>query len=104
MKKKEIIECLNGEHDSVLFKQANEMKERYFHKNVFIRGLIEFSNYCIRNCNYCGLRKDNSQLRRYRLTHEDIVETVRSIDKSGIKTIVLQSGEDYGYTKDMVLL
>lgn len=61
--------------------------------HVFARGLIEFSNICWRNCHYCGLRAQNSALRRYRLSRERVLEAARSAADCGVDTIVLQSGE-----------
>lgn len=61
--------------------------------HVFARGLIEFSNICRRNCLYCGLRAQNRALRRYRLSHEQILDAARLAASCGVDTIVLQSGE-----------
>ena len=62
--------------------------------DVHLRGIVEFSNYCIKNCLYCGLRKDNCALERYRMTADEIVDAARAGAEAGLKTIVLQSGED----------
>ena len=67
---------------------------------VYLRGLLEFSNYCLRNCLYCGLRRENTRLTRYRMTEEAILKAAESIAASGIWTVVLQSGDDPYYTKD----
>ena len=64
---------------------------------MFLRGIIEFSNYCAQNCLYCGLRRDNDRLPRYRLTKEAILAAVADIAALGIGTVVLQSGEDPWY-------
>ena len=61
---------------------------------ILLRGLIEFSNYCGRDCLYCGIRKSNSRVNRYRLTEEEILASVRAGFDRGLRTFVLQSGED----------
>ncbi|MBA3051548.1 MAG: [FeFe] hydrogenase H-cluster radical SAM maturase HydE, partial [Candidatus Omnitrophica bacterium] len=78
-----------------LYKVANFIRQKY-HKNACcVHGIIEFSNYCANNCLYCGIRKDNISLPRYRMTEKEILETVKlSIDTYGFKALVLQSGED----------
>ena len=94
----EILALLQGKHDSDLFEKAYEATLYQFDRKVFLRGIIEFSNYCINNCNYCGLRAGNKQLSRYRLSKEEILNTAKAITALGIKTIVLQSGDDYKYS------
>lgn len=94
----EILALLQGESDTELFAKAQELTIQQFNKKVFLRGIIEFSNYCINNCNYCGLRAGNKHLSRYRLSKEEILNTAKAIADLGIKTIVLQSGDDYKYS------
>ncbi|MCL2191878.1 MAG: [FeFe] hydrogenase H-cluster radical SAM maturase HydE [Treponema sp.] len=82
---------------------ARELATANFGKDVYLRGLIEFSNYCKQNCLYCGLRRDNRDLERYRLTKEEILECCKEGHRLGFRTFVLQSGEDEYYTtKKMV--
>ena len=57
-----------------LFEQAREVREEYYGKDIYIRGLIEFTNYCKNDCYYCGIRKSNPNALRYRLTKEEILE------------------------------
>ncbi len=78
----------------LLFKKADEVRKEYCGDEVHLRGIIEFSNYCDQHCLYCGLRLHNSELERYRMTKEEIINAARFIYESGIRTIVLQSGED----------
>jgi biotin synthase len=78
------------------------VRETHYGKSVYIRGLIEFTNYCKNDCYYCGLRLSNSNLERYRLSLEEILECCRTGDKLGIKTFVLQGGEDPWFTTDRV--
>lgn len=68
--------------------------------SVFIRGLIEISNYCVQNCYYCGIRAGNTALERYRLDIETILSTVQSGYDYGLRTFVLQGGEDPYYTDE----
>lgn len=77
---------------------ANEKKECVYGKEFFLRGIIEFSNYCRKNCLYCGIRKD-SVIKRYRLSESQICETAYKVYSAGIGTIVLQSGEDLYYDR-----
>lgn len=71
-------------------------------KAVFLRGLIEFSNYCSSDCLFCGIRRSNLKVNRYRLSEEEILDAVSKGYKSGLKTFVLQSGEDKYYTTERV--
>lgn len=73
------------------------MRREYCGDTVHIRGIIEFSNVCVRSCLYCGLRKENRALPRYRMTEKQILETVDFIASSGVSTVVLQSGDDPGF-------
>ncbi len=85
-----------------LFKAANEIRSEIVGDVVDVRAAIEFSNYCQKNCNYCGLRNDN-QIKRYRMTEDEILEGVAEINELGIKTVILQSGEDPYYTTDKIV-
>lgn len=105
LKKSEIVELLKSEIQedivsSLLFKAANTVREKYVGDEVHLRGLIEFSNYCKQNCLYCGLRRENKKIKRYRLTPEQVVEFAKKASELGYKTVVLQSGEDPYYTLD----
>lgn len=93
---------LNEDESKYLFAKANEVRRKYCGDDVFLRGIIEFSNYCEENCMYCGLREDNLKLPRYRMSAEEIIDTAKRIIKSGIRTIVMQSGEDSYYDTDMI--
>lgn len=99
--KENLIDILkNNSYDKYLFKTANEIRELNVGNTVFLRGLIEFSNICKRNCLYCGLRKDNLALKRYRLTEDDIINLGKKASSYGYQTLVLQSGEDSYYTTE----
>jgi len=78
----------------VLFEFADRVRREYVGDGVLLRGIIEFSNFCRNTCAYCGLRAANHRLSRYRLTNEEIVTAAENIRLAGVKTIVLQSGEE----------
>ena len=80
------------EHEQ-LIKHAYSIKEQSIGRNVYLRGLIEFSNHCKKNCLYCGIRSGNTKVNRYSMTDEEILETVDFAVKNRFTGIVLQSGE-----------
>ena len=93
--KKQIITFLENEaNQSDLFKSADSVRRKYVGDAVHLRGLIEFSNICRNNCLYCGIRRNNLSLKRYRMSEEELVQTAFNASQMGFKTIVLQSGED----------
>jgi biotin synthase len=103
MEKSEIIKWLKTEDEAVLeelWKQADEIRRLSVGDEVHLRGLMEVSNICVRNCGYCGIRADNSGISRYRLTAEEIMSCVGKAVEYGYGTVVLQAGEDYGIKKD----
>jgi len=94
----DILALLNGTDDKALFADAARTRNRVFGDEVFIRAVVEFSNVCDKKCHYCGLRAPNANLRRYRMTGPEILDTAcaAAADKAG--TVVLQSGDDTSYT------
>ena len=86
-----------------LFESADKVREKFVGNEVHLRGLIEFSNICKCTCKYCGLRKDNSKLERFRLTPEEIVDFAKKASEYGYKTVVLQSGEDAYFKTDILV-
>ncbi len=85
--------------DAALFEQADAVRRRIYGTDVWIRGLIEFTNYCKNNCYYCGIRKDNFQLERYRLSQAEILACCTEGYALGFRTFVLQGGEDPAYSQ-----
>lgn len=81
-----------------LMSAAREISETIFNKKVFIRGLIEFTNYCRNDCYYCGIRKGNTLANRYHLTKEEILRCCELGHNIGFRTFVLQGGEDLSYS------
>ncbi len=98
-----ILENLNAAEKALLTQFAHETRLKYYGNKVFMRGLIEFSNYCKQNCLYCGLRASNQKVERYRLTQDEIVDSCREGYRLGYRTFVLQSGEDYTYTESVLV-
>lgn len=97
------IQLLNGrtpELAAYLFEKSRRARIRFYGHTVYIRGLIEFTNYCKNNCYYCGIRSGNTHAHRYRLTKEDILACCADGYKLGFRTFVLQGGEDPWYTTD----
>ena len=85
-----------------LWRWADAVRKAYVGDAVHLRGLIEISNYCVRQCLYCGIRRANAALPRYRMTADEILACARRADALGYGTVVLQSGEDDGLTAEWV--
>ena len=85
-----------------LIKEADRICRSIHGDKVYVRGLIEFSNHCSMNCDYCGIRRDNSNVHRYRMTPEEIIDTAVNAFKRGVKTFVLQGGEDPFFSDDVL--
>ena len=82
--------------------RAERKRKLYFGNSIYVRGLIEISNYCKNDCFYCGIRKSNRKCSRYRLTKEEILECCSIGYKIGMRTFVLQGGEDGFYTDEVM--
>lgn len=102
--KEEFLKILTevGEHREYLFLKARKTAQKTFGKNIYIRGLIEFTNYCKNNCYYCGLRCGNTKADRYRLTKDDILECCKNGYDAGFRTFVMQGGEDIHFTDEIM--
>ena len=96
----QLIEGRTKELAEFLFERAREVRHAHYGREVYIRGLIEFTNYCRNDCYYCGIRKSNSCLSRYRLTEEEILSCCRNGYELGFRTFVLQGGEDGWFTRE----
>lgn len=101
--KNEVIEILkdNSQNDW-LFSLADKIRKENVGDEVHLRGLIEFSNICKRTCKYCGLRCENKEIDRYRIEPDDIIFYAQKAVDMGYKTIVLQSGEDEYYSREIL--
>ena len=89
---KELIE--GSQYEQELFEKADSVRRRYYGTDVYIRGLIELTNYCKNNCYYCGIRRDNQSVGRYRLGKDEILSCCKQGYGLGFRTFVLQGGED----------
>lgn len=103
--KDEFVELiLLAEGDSAvqqkLTEEAVRLRKKYYGTDVYTRGLIEFTNYCGNNCYYCGIRKGNRNVNRYRLTKEEILDCCERGYELGFRTFVLQGGEDPYFTDE----
>lgn len=100
LSKQEFIELINCDDTDTerLRALAEKVRIENYGHDVYVRGLIEFSNYCKQDCFYCGIRKSNLNCERYRLSFDDIMECCAEGYELGFRTFVLQSGEDSYYT------
>ena len=101
--KTEWITLLNGRTPDLaeyLFAKARDIRHQHYGRDIYIRGLIEFTNYCRNNCYYCGIRRGNEGLKRYRLTEEEILSCCEQGYALGFRTFVLQGGEDLYFTQE----
>ena len=80
--------------DEYLFQKAAAVRQKHYESDIYIRGLIEFTNYCKNDCFYCGIRRSNKNAERYRLTREEILLCAKNGHDLGFRTFVLQGGED----------
>lgn len=86
--------------DKALFARADEVRQKYYGRDVYIRGLIELTNYCRNDCYYCGIRRSNRHVQRYRLTKDEMLLCCEQGYHLGFRTFVFQGGEDAYYTDD----
>lgn len=91
----DILYLLNtqGEERRKLFEKSHEIKNRFVGNKVYFRGLIEYSNICSKDCYYCGIRKSNKKVDRYKITQQEVLEAVKYAYDNGYASIVLQGGE-----------
>lgn len=98
---RQLLECLEEpEVNELVRKEAIGLREQYYGKKVYIRGLIEFTNYCRNGCYYCGINRENQKATRYRLTTKEILECCENGWQLGFRTFVLQGGEDPWFTDE----
>ncbi|MBR7164500.1 MAG: [Clostridia bacterium] len=96
----ELLTCYNKKTAAYAAEKARKTAQLRFGNNIYIRGLIEFTNICKNDCYYCGLRASNAKCRRYRLTPEDILSCCQNGYRLGFRTFVLQGGEDPGFSDE----
>lgn len=93
-----VLSLLKGEGSDLagLYARADRVRREHVGDEVYVRGIIEFSNLCANDCLYCGIRASNLRVNRYTMSVDEIMETVRSFESMGQTTVVLQSGETPG--------
>ncbi len=94
-----LITMENDDADRYIAQKAETVRQQVYGNQVFIRGLIEFTNCCKNDCHYCGIRRGNSHCQRYRLTQEEILACCDAGYELGFRTFVLQGGEDPWFTR-----
>ncbi|MFH1074774.1 MAG: [FeFe] hydrogenase H-cluster radical SAM maturase HydE [Candidatus Firestonebacteria bacterium] len=96
-----ILEKDSEENLNAIFKYADKIKKLQLGEDIILRGIIEIGNVCDNGCFYCGLRKENKLIERYRLTEREIMKSAEEIKAAGINTVILQSGEEkyFNYKK-----
>ena len=100
---KDLAEIIKTDkYDKELIAEADRLRRQYYGTAVYLRGLIEICNVCKNDCLYCGIRRSNSCLDRYRLSHEDIMSCCENGYELGFRTFVLQGGEDPYYSDEVI--
>lgn len=97
-----LLDCDDPLLDDILSRRACRVREKHYGNGVFVRGLIEFTNICRNNCLYCGIRRDNKNIARYRLSPNDMIACADRGYELGFSTFVLQGGEDPYFTDDIL--
>lgn len=105
--KEEFVSLINNYQDEklrkYLFDKAVSIRKKHYGEDIYLRGLIEFTNYCSNDCYYCGIRKSNLDADRYRLSEEEILECCQIGYDLGYRTFVLQGGEDNFFTREKMV-
>lgn len=105
LSKDEWITLLEQPFESVAeyaFEKARKLRNKYYQQDIYIRGLIEFSNFCKNDCYYCGIRRSNKEVLRYRLNLKQILKSCETGYHLGFRTFVLQGGEDPYYSDERI--
>ncbi len=98
-----LVNNINEEEKEYLLQKSKATADENYSNKVFMRGLIEFTNYCKNDCHYCGIRSGNKNAERYRLTVEQILQCCKMGHELGYRTFVLQGGEDMFYTDEKIV-
>lgn len=98
-----LLENRTSETSQYLFERARTVRHNVYGHDIYVRGLIEFTNYCHNDCYYCGIRRNNREVERYRLTKEQILECCEIGYGLGFRTFVLQGGEDPYYNDNRIV-
>lgn len=100
---KYLLNNLTDDTSEYLHEKAREISQKHFDNKVYARGLIEFTNFCKNDCYYCGIRRSNKKVERYRLSYEDIMKCCKNGYSLGFRTFVLQGGEDLSYSDEDIV-
>lgn len=98
-----LLSNLSEEDVELLREKARKTALKHFGNKIYTRGLIEFTNYCKNDCYYCGIRRSNRCVERYRLTKEEILGCCKEGHELGFRTFVLQGGEDGSYSDEDIV-
>ncbi|MCR4400051.1 MAG: [FeFe] hydrogenase H-cluster radical SAM maturase HydE [Syntrophomonadaceae bacterium] len=98
----QLLASTDAQEIESLFCAADRVRRRGVGDQVHLRAIIEFSNHCVRRCAYCGINRGRRDLVRYRMAPEEIVATARRAARAGFRTVVLQSGDDFHYSRETV--
>lgn len=99
---RQLLENRNDDIAEYLREKADRARKSVYGHKIYLRGLIEISNICKNNCLYCGIRKENKNCDRYRLSEEEILNCCHAGYKLGFRTFVMQGGEDSFYTDEVL--
>lgn len=105
LSQEEFVALIEGRTEKaarILVEKAMLLRQKHYAREVYLRGLIEFTNYCKNDCYYCGIRCSNTQAQRYRLMPEEILDCCKLGYDLGYRTFVLQGGEDPWYTPERI--
>ncbi len=105
MEREEILywlQCNDTELLDNLWQEADRVRRQWVGNQVYLRGIIEISNFCQRHCHYCGINAANKQIKRYRMSFSEILEVAQQIQTLGYGTVVLQAGEDPELSEEFV--
>src|SRR5688572_26102420 len=94
---------VGGKAQEQLHARAREAAIEHFGRNVFLRGVVEVSNFCRENCHYCGMRRDNESLSRFRAKHDQIAELLIHHRPRSMTDVNIQTGEDPVVVRDLVI-
>lgn len=98
-----LIDNRSPELASFIAAKARKAAQKYYGTNIYVRGLIEISNYCKNDCFYCGIRRGNFDAERYRLSPDEILQCCKTGYELGLRTFVLQGGEDEAFTDKIIV-
>lgn len=94
---------VSGEAQESLHARAAAVSGERFGRSVFVRGVVEVSNFCRENCHYCGMRRDNRGLERFRASHDDLAELLIHHRPASMTDVNIQAGEDPVAARELVL-